>query len=52
MIILLFATAFLGFLHTLLGPDPYLPCIALGEARKWSMAKTAWITVLCGRVML
>jgi nickel/cobalt transporter (NicO) family protein len=48
MIILLSTAAFLGFFHTLPGPDPYLPCIALGEARQWSMAKTTCITVLCG----
>jgi nickel/cobalt exporter len=48
MIVLLFTAAFLGFFHTLLGPDHYLPFIVMGKARKWSMAKTTWITVLCG----
>ena len=48
MIILLSTAAFLGFFHTLLGPDHYLPFIVMGKARKWSMAKTTWITVLCG----
>ncbi len=37
-----------GFTHTLLGPDHYLPFIALARARKWSGLKTAVITVLCG----
>jgi sulfite exporter TauE/SafE len=46
---LLFGTAaMLGFVHTVLGPDHYLPFIVMNRARKWSAAKTAWITFLCG----
>jgi len=46
---ILLATAFsLGFLHTLFGPDHYLPFIVMSKARRWSIAKTAWITFLCG----
>lgn len=48
MMILLSTAAFLGFFHTLLGPDHYLPFIVLGKARKWSMNKTVWITMACG----
>ena len=45
----LVATAvFLGFFHTLIGPDHYLPFVALGKARKWSGARTLFITFLCG----
>lgn len=40
--------ASIGFLHTLLGPDHYLPFIVMTRARKWSATKTAWITFLCG----
>ncbi|MFH1752765.1 MAG: hypothetical protein ABH875_01140 [Candidatus Omnitrophota bacterium] len=40
--------ASIGFFHTLLGPDHYLPFIVMGKARDWSMAKTAFITILCG----
>lgn len=40
--------ASLGFIHTLLGPDHYLPFIVMNRARKWSAAKTAWITFACG----
>jgi len=48
-IILLCGTAAsIGFIHTLLGPDHYLPFIALARARSWSLSKTAWITSLCG----
>ncbi len=38
----------IGFLHTLLGPDHYLPFIVLAKARKWNNIKTTWITFLCG----
>jgi nickel/cobalt transporter (NicO) family protein len=48
-IILLSTTAAsVGFLHTLLGPDHYIPFIALAEAGKWSRKKTIFITTLCG----
>ena len=40
--------ALVGFLHTLLGPDHYLPFIVMNRARKWSAMKTAWITMACG----
>lgn len=38
----------IGFIHTLLGPDHYLPFIVLSEARKWSVKKTMIITFFCG----
>jgi len=38
----------LGFFHTLMGPDHYLPFIVLSQARKWSIRKTMFITFLCG----
>ena len=48
-IILLAGTAAsIGFFHTLLGPDHYLPFIFMAKARKWSMFKTSWVTVACG----
>jgi nickel/cobalt transporter (NicO) family protein len=40
--------AFLGFSHTIIGPDHYVPFIAMSKARKWSMHKTFWITTACG----
>ena len=40
--------ALIGLGHTLAGPDHYLPFIVMGRARKWSLAKTLWITFLCG----
>ncbi|MEO6229626.1 MAG: hypothetical protein ABJB11_04450 [Ferruginibacter sp.] len=35
-------------LHTLTGPDHYLPFIALSKARGWSLTKTIGWTILCG----
>jgi sulfite exporter TauE/SafE len=46
--ILIFTALSIGFVHTLIGPDHYVPFIALGKARSWSIAKTCWITILCG----
>lgn len=45
---LVIAAASIGFFHTLLGPDHYLPFIMMSWARKWSLTKTSLITVLCG----
>jgi len=46
---LLAATAAtLGFVHTLIGPDHYLPFIVISRARKWKLRKTMWISFLCG----
>jgi len=48
-IALLSATAVsLGFLHTILGPDHYLPFIVMSQAKNWSLKKTMIITFLCG----
>ncbi len=46
--ILAITAASIGFFHTLLGPDHYLPFIVMARARKWSPIKTTWVTVLCG----
>jgi nickel/cobalt transporter (NicO) family protein len=46
---ILFGTAaFIGFFHTVIGPDHYLPFIMLSRANQWSTRKTFWITFLCG----
>lgn len=48
-ILLLAGTAVtIGFIHTLIGPDHYLPFIVMGEARGWTIRKTMLITFLCG----
>ena len=46
--VLLASAGTLGVIHTLLGPDHYLPFIVLGRARKWSQARTLWITFISG----
>ena len=46
--ILSITAASIGFFHTLLGPDHYLPFIALSKAKKWSLTKTLLITFFCG----
>jgi len=46
--ILIPLAASIGFIHTLLGPDHYLPFIMMSKARKWSITKTALITFVCG----
>ncbi|HUW92395.1 MAG TPA: sulfite exporter TauE/SafE family protein, partial [Bacteroidales bacterium] len=38
----------IGLVHTLVGPDHYLPFIVMGEARKWTTRKTMFITFFCG----
>lgn len=48
MLLLSGTAAMIGFVHTLLGPDHYLPFIFMAKARKWSMLKTSWITIACG----
>jgi len=40
--------ASLGFFHTLLGPDHYVPFVVMSKAGRWSAIKTFWITFLCG----
>jgi len=48
MLVLAGTAASIGFIHTILGPDHYLPFIVMAKARGWSGAKTAVITSLCG----
>jgi len=38
----------IGFFHTITGPDHYLPFIAMSKARQWNLAKTLFITFVCG----
>jgi len=38
----------IGFIHTILGPDHYLPFIVLSQAKKWTLKKTMFVTFLCG----
>ena len=45
---LLAGTAAIAVTHTLLGPDHYLPFVMMAHAGRWSRAKTARVTALCG----
>ncbi len=48
MSVLLFAAISIALIHTATGPDHYLPFIVMAKARKWSLARTSVITILCG----
>jgi len=48
ILVLAGTAATLGFVHTLLGPDHYLPFIVIGRARRWALPKTLFISFLCG----
>ena len=46
--VLTVTAASIGFFHTLLGPDHYLPFIVMAKSGNWSLKKTSFITFLCG----
>ncbi len=46
--VLIFSALSIGFIHTLLGPDHYLPFIVISKARNWNTFKTMFITFICG----
>lgn len=46
--VLLITAASVAFIHTVLGPDHYIPFIAMSKAGKWSNFRTLWVTILCG----
>ncbi|MBE0432994.1 sulfite exporter TauE/SafE family protein [candidate division WOR-3 bacterium] len=48
LVILIGTAASLGFVHTILGPDHYVPFIVLSRARGWSALRTSLITFVCG----
>ena len=43
---LLSTAAILGIVHTILGPDHYVPFVAMGRARGWSLGRTLGITAV------
>jgi nickel/cobalt transporter (NicO) family protein len=46
---LLAATAAsIGFIHTVIGPDHYLPFIVISRARRWTLRKTLFVSFLAG----
>jgi len=46
--VLIITAITLGFVHTVIGPDHYLPFIVMSKARNWTMRRTLMITALCG----
>lgn len=46
--LLLYSAIGISFLHTLAGPDHYLPFVALSRARGWTVRRTLFWTLLCG----
>jgi sulfite exporter TauE/SafE len=48
LIALVMLAAATGLIHTLAGPDHYLPFVVMSRARGWSWSKTGLITVVCG----
>lgn len=45
---LLLTAVSIAFLHTIAGPDHYLPFIALSRTRSWGLHKTILCTLSCG----
>lgn len=46
--LLVLTAASIGFVHTLLGPDHYLPFVAMSAARRWTRARMLTVTAICG----
>jgi ABC-type nickel/cobalt efflux system permease component RcnA len=46
--ILIATTASIALVHTISGPDHYLPFIVISKARNWNLKKTLLFTTLCG----
>ncbi|SKB68328.1 Cytochrome C biogenesis protein transmembrane region [Salegentibacter holothuriorum] len=46
--VLLVAAISISVLHTLTGPDHYIPFIAIGKAKNWSLKRTIFWTITCG----
>lgn len=38
----------MAFVHTVSGPDHYLPFVAMARSGDWSRRRTLWVTALCG----
>lgn len=48
MLALCMASVSIAVLHTLCGPDHYVPFVAMSRAGRWSLRKTIAVTLLCG----
>ncbi len=48
LVLLCVNAAAVALLHTLFGPDHYVPFVVMARARRWSPWRTSVITMLCG----
>ncbi len=48
IVILCATAASIAFVHTLAGPDHYLPFVALARSRQWSLGRAVGTTLWCG----
>lgn len=48
ILVLAGTAATVGLVHTILGPDHYVPFIAMSRARRWPLSKTLFISFLSG----
>jgi len=48
ILVLLTSAAGIAFVHTLMGPDHYLPFVSMAAARRWSWRRVLGVTLLCG----
>jgi len=48
ILVLAGTAASLGLVHTVIGPDHYLPFIVIGRARRWTLRKTLFVSFLAG----
>lgn len=46
--LLLTTAVSLGFAHTIMGPDHYVPFVAMAHANDWSTRKSVAVTMVCG----
>ena len=51
-IVIASSAASIGFVHTILGPDHYLPLVAMAKTNGWSAPKTASYVAICGTIHL
>ena len=45
---LLVTAGLIGFVHTITGPDHYIPFVAMSRVGRWSITKTIIVTLACG----
>lgn len=48
IMVLLASAAGIAFVHTLMGPDHYLPFVSMAVARGWNWRRVLLITLVCG----